>query len=49
MTFNLWFDGRCEVANVDVGYLLRWLGELKFEEDVSVDVLIREVAKECTE
>lgn len=38
MKFNLWFDGVFEEANVDVGALLRWLGDLRFDNDVVVDV-----------
>lgn len=44
MRFNLWYDDECEERNVDVGALLRWLGELRFDlpDDVSVDIFIKE-------
>lgn len=38
MKFNLWFQGNLEEANADVGLLLRWLGELRFDNDIVVDV-----------
>lgn len=43
MRFNLWFEDECEEKNVDVGALLRWLGELKFDVDAVVDITIEEV------
>ncbi len=42
MRFNLWFEDECEERNVDVGSLLRWLGELLFDEDVVVDIMVKE-------
>lgn len=38
MKFNLWFEGELEESNADVGALLRWLGDLRFDNDVVVDV-----------
>lgn len=44
MRFNLWFEGALEESNVDVGALLRWLGNLRFDNDeVVVDVKLEEV------
>lgn len=45
MRFNLWYEAECEESNVDVGALLRWLGDLKFENDVCVDIIIEEPFK----
>lgn len=42
MRFNLWNEGECEECCVDVGSLLRWLGELNFDSDVVVDVKLEE-------
>lgn len=44
MRFNLIYDGDLEVANADIGELLRWLGDLRFDapDDVFVDISICE-------
>ncbi len=42
MKFNLWFDGECEERLVDVGALLRWLGELRYDYDVVCNIKVEE-------
>lgn len=42
MRFNLWYEAECEESNVDVGALLRWLGDLKFDYDVVVNITVEE-------
>ncbi len=46
MRFNLWFEGHLEEENADIGTLLRWIGELRFDEDFVVDVGLYEHIKE---
>ncbi len=43
MRFNLWIDGECEEQYVDIGCLLRWIGDLNFDLDCVVDVKLEEV------
>lgn len=45
MRFNLWYETECEESDVDVGALLRWLGDLKFENDVLVNIVVEEAVK----
>ena len=42
MRFNLWFEDECEETDVDIGALLRWLGDLNFDYHGLVDVTIKE-------
>ncbi len=42
MRFNLWYEDECEERNVDVGALMRWLGELLFEKELVVDIIVKE-------
>lgn len=45
MRFNLWYEAECEESDVDVGALLRWLGDLRFENDVLVNIIVEEAVK----
>lgn len=45
MRFNLWYEVKCEESDVDVGALLRWLGDLKFDNDVLVNIIVEEAVK----